>query len=78
MSSSGVSVHVQVTIAPENVGAYLELMKEVLKHVTAEPECTFFEVYQDPEKPGVLKWIENWSKGMDWLMTVSSQPKLKT
>lgn len=66
----GISMHVQVTIAPENVPRYLELMKPVFDAVVAEPECTFFEVYHDPAKPGVLKWVENWTKPVTWLMEV--------
>lgn len=56
----GISLQVTITIAPENVPKFLEAFKPAYDKVTAEPECTFFEVYQSPENPGVLSWVENW------------------
>ncbi|KAL1986003.1 hypothetical protein VTN96DRAFT_7138 [Rasamsonia emersonii] len=70
MSSSfnGVSLHVSITIAPENVPKFFEAFKPVYDKVIAEPECTFFEVHQSPDEPGVLSWVENWSKPKEWLI----------
>lgn len=56
----GISLQVTVTIAPENAAKFIELFTPVYEKVTAEPECTFFEVYQSPENPGVFSWVENW------------------
>jgi hypothetical protein len=60
MSSEIVSLQVTVTIAPENVTKFFEHFKPVYDAVIAEPECIFFEVYQSPENPGELRWVENW------------------
>jgi quinol monooxygenase YgiN len=57
---SGFSVHVTITIAPENVPKFFEAFRPVFDIVSAEPECTYFEVFQDPKEPGVISWVENW------------------
>jgi quinol monooxygenase YgiN len=56
----GFSLHVTVHIAAEDVPKFLEAFRPVYEKVSAEPECTFFEVYQSPEDPGTLSWVENW------------------
>jgi quinol monooxygenase YgiN len=56
----GLSLHVTIHIAPENLPKFWEAFKPVYDKVIAEPECTFFEVYQSPEEPGTLSWVENW------------------
>lgn len=63
MSSSQkkqISIHVTVHIAPENVDKFFAAYQPVYDSVIAEPECTFFQVYQDPQNPGTLTWVENW------------------
>ncbi|KAL3451403.1 hypothetical protein BJX65DRAFT_219725 [Aspergillus insuetus] len=69
-SSPGLSLHVTVFIAEENVPKFFEAFLPAYEKVTAEPECTFFEVYQSLENPGELSWVENWSQSMEWLMQV--------
>jgi quinol monooxygenase YgiN len=59
-SSSGLSLHVTVFIAEENVPKFFEAFLPAYEKVTAEPECTFFEVYQSLENLGELSWVENW------------------
>ena len=59
-STPGISLHISVHVAPENADKFLAALKPVIDSVSAEPECTFFEVYQDPEDPGKLSWVENW------------------
>lgn len=70
-ASHGVSLHVTVTIAAENVEKFLDAFKPVYDVVTAEPECLFFELFQDAEDPGRLKWVEDWSKDKEWFFKVS-------
>ncbi|KAI1142590.1 hypothetical protein F5Y05DRAFT_231950 [Hypoxylon sp. FL0543] len=67
-SSKGISLHVTVHIAPENVERFLVAFKAVFDLVAAEPECLFFEVYKSVEEPGKISWVENWSKDVQWLM----------
>lgn len=54
------SLHVTVHVAPEDTEKLLAAMKPVFDLVSAEEECTFFELYQDPASPGTLSWVENW------------------
>jgi quinol monooxygenase YgiN len=56
----GVSVHVTITISPENVFRFFEEFQPVYEKVIAEPDCTYFEVFQLPDDPGVISWVENW------------------
>lgn len=72
MSSSldGFSLHVTITIAPENVKPFLEALKPCFDAVAAEKECTFIEIFQDQERPGVFRYVENWSKPKEWVMEV--------
>lgn len=59
--TSEISLHVQVTIDPKDVPAFVEAMTPIFDIVTAEPNCTFFEIYQSMEDPGTISWVENWS-----------------
>ncbi|KAL3455672.1 hypothetical protein BJX64DRAFT_297366 [Aspergillus heterothallicus] len=61
-SSPGLSLQVTIFIDPENVPKFFEAFLPAYEKVTAEPECTFFEVYQSLENPGELSWVENWQK----------------
>ncbi|KAI4253867.1 MAG: hypothetical protein L6R42_007413 [Xanthoria sp. 1 TBL-2021] len=69
-SKQGMSLHVSIHIHPSNRAAFLEHFKPCFEAVRAEKECTFFEVFSDPEDEGHLCWVENWSRGRDWFMTV--------
>jgi len=71
--SESISLHVRITIAPENVPAFLEALKPAYDAVIAEPECTLFEVCQSPSEPGVFKFVENWNATKEWMMTVSER-----
>lgn len=62
------SLHADVYVAPENVDKFLQLLKPLYDSVTAEPECTYFEVIHDPDNPEHLRWVENWSKDKEWIM----------
>ncbi|KAK4694663.1 hypothetical protein P7C71_g2952, partial [Lecanoromycetidae sp. Uapishka_2] len=64
----GMSLHVDIWVAPENVDKFLQALKPAYDLVTAEPECTFFEVYHAADSPGHFRWVENWSKDKEWFM----------
>lgn len=66
----GFSLHLDVTVAPENVDKFLAAFKPCYEAVIAEPENTFFEVFQEADQPGHFRIVENWSKGKDWFMAV--------
>ena len=66
----GISLHVSITVAADNADKFLAAFKTCFDHVTAEPDCTFFELYRDADKPGHFQWVENWSKDQDWFFKV--------
>ena len=68
----GVSLHITVTIAPENVPTFLEHLQPLIKLVGAEPECTFSEFYTSAFEPGVITCVECWNKDLQWLGEVCS------
>lgn len=65
-----VSLHVSITVAPENTAKFLDLLKPVYDLVSAEPECVFFEVFQNPAVPGEFKFVENWHATVEWVRDV--------
>ena len=66
----GISLHVNITVAPENIEKFLEGLKPCYDAVVAEPENTSFEVYHDPNQPGRFRFVECWSKDKEWLINV--------
>lgn len=70
----GFSLHVTVRISPADSEAFLAALKPIIEIVTAEPECTYFEVFHDKEEPGLFHWVENWSQTKEWFMQVLSLP----
>lgn len=69
-TKSALSLHVVITVAPENVDKFLAYLKPAYDAVCAEQENIYFEVLQDPERPGRFKFVENWNCSKEWLMTV--------
>ncbi|OJJ07253.1 hypothetical protein ASPVEDRAFT_46604 [Aspergillus versicolor CBS 583.65] len=69
-TSPGISFHATVFIAEEDVDKFFEACRPVFDKIIAEPECTFFEIYQSPENSGEISWVENWSASVEWLMEV--------
>ncbi|OIW26661.1 hypothetical protein CONLIGDRAFT_707070 [Coniochaeta ligniaria NRRL 30616] len=71
--SEGCSLHVTIYISPENVPAWFEAFKPVYEAGVAEQECSFFMVYQDPEDPGKLSWVQHWEEELAWWLSTASQ-----
>ncbi|KAL2797812.1 hypothetical protein BJX66DRAFT_82927 [Aspergillus keveii] len=65
---NGLSVQMTAYMDPKDLPQFWELFRPVFEKVVAEPHCTFFEVYQSPEDPGTISWIENWSESKEWLV----------
>ncbi|KAL2826948.1 hypothetical protein BJY01DRAFT_262150 [Aspergillus pseudoustus] len=64
----GTSIQMTAYLNPKDLPQFWELFGPVFQKVTAEPHCTFFEVYQSPEDPGTISWVENWSQPKEWLL----------
>jgi quinol monooxygenase YgiN len=58
--SEGCSLHVTIHLDPANLEAWFEAFRTPYEGCLSEKECTFFAVYQDPEQPGVVSWVEHW------------------
>ena len=65
-NSHGFSLHVDITIAPENVNKFFEAFRPTYELVTAEPECTYFELFHEADNPGHFRIVESWSKSKEW------------
>ena len=70
-SSESISLQVTVQLKPEDLPKFWEAFEPTYKAVTAEPECTFFELYQAPDSPGTISWVENWYVSFSyWFLVV--------
>ena len=67
----GFSLHITITIKPEDVTVFIPLLTTVVEKNAALPEFVFFELYQSPEDAGVLSWVENWTESIEWVMKAS-------
>ncbi|OJJ72285.1 hypothetical protein ASPBRDRAFT_109870, partial [Aspergillus brasiliensis CBS 101740] len=45
---------------PEDLPKFWAAFELTYKAVTAEPEITFFELYQTPDSPGAISWVDNY------------------
>ncbi|KAK3709345.1 hypothetical protein LTR37_010906 [Vermiconidia calcicola] len=63
------SLHVTIYLKAEDVPTFFEAFRPAFDAVSAEPECVYFELFQDPADPGTISWIENWERSPEWLMT---------
>ncbi|CZR57841.1 uncharacterized protein PAC_07730 [Phialocephala subalpina] len=64
------TLFVTITVAPENIEKFKEAHRPVWKACSEEPECLFFDVFQDQEVPGRFRFVEVWSKGREWFEKV--------
>lgn len=64
------ALHVTVYIDPSNVDKFFAAMKPAFEAVANEPECLYFEIFQDPVEAGRISWVENWSKNLEWFAKV--------
>lgn len=65
------ALHVTVYIDPSNVDKFFSAMKPAFEGCANEPECLYFEIFQDPVDAGKISWVENWSKNLEWFAKVS-------
>jgi hypothetical protein len=48
----------------------LAALKPAYEAVIAEPENTFFEVFQNPANAGEFRFVEHWNASVEWFMNV--------
>lgn len=61
---------VEWVIKPDRVDEWLEAEYEAWKAVHAMPECLYFEILRDPERPNRFRFLEAWSKDREWFDNV--------
>ncbi|KAL9567441.1 hypothetical protein ACKAV7_008391 [Fusarium commune] len=66
--SDDIIIHIKVHLAALSVELFLAAFKKAFDAACAEPNCTFLEVYRDPENPGEISWVEHWNASKEWLM----------
>ncbi|KAE8375361.1 hypothetical protein BDV26DRAFT_295102 [Aspergillus bertholletiae] len=71
--SDSLSLQVTIHLNHEDLPKFWAAFQPAYEAVIAEPECTFFEVYEDPNAPGTLSWVENWSASPEWLLGVQAK-----
>lgn len=64
------TLHVTIQIAPADVPAFQAAMRPCWAGCAAEPECLFFDVFQDADTPGKFRFVEVWRGDKEWFMTV--------
>jgi quinol monooxygenase YgiN len=70
MSKKQLTLFVEFRVDPKDVPAFKEAYRPVWAASATEPECLFFDVFQDPEVPGRFRFVEVWGKGREWFDTV--------
>ncbi|UNI20500.1 hypothetical protein JDV02_006580 [Purpureocillium takamizusanense] len=73
----GLSVHISLFIAPENVSRFFEAFKPVYEKTLAEPECLFIEAYLASDDPGHIRLVENWDASVEFLKARSGREEFK-
>lgn len=60
------TVFVTFQIQPTKIEEFKAAHRPVWAACAAEPECLFFDVFQDPEKPGRFRFVEVWNETREW------------
>lgn len=66
----GCIILVKIFLDPSRVDEFMPLFKPCYDAITAEPECTFFEVAISKENPGQMTFWEGWSISKEEFETV--------
>ena len=64
------ALHVTIQVAPHDVPAFLEALRPCWAGCASEEENLFFDVFEDPETPGLFRFVELWSKDKEWFFDV--------
>jgi len=68
-----ITMHIKWTIKPDTNAIFLDAAKILMNHVIAEPECLYFNIFQDFGKPHVFKIVEMWNSDIDWIQEVTAR-----
>lgn len=60
------TLFVTFKIKPDKIEDFKAAHRPVWAACAAEPECLFFDVFQDPTEPGRFRFVEVWAKDREW------------
>lgn len=63
-------LHITFTVSAKSIPATINALREVSKHIVAEPTCHYFNVYRFSQ-PGTFRLVEMWEEGENFLSEVS-------
>lgn len=63
------TVFVTLHIKPDQIEEFKAAHRPVWDACAKEPELMFFDVFQDPAKPGVFRFLEAWAESREWFET---------
>ena len=63
------TVFVTFKIQPSRIEEFKAAHRTVWDACAAEPECLLFDVFQDPKRPGVFRFVEVWAATREWFET---------
>lgn len=66
------SVFVTIQVASENVEKFKEAHRPVWAQCAREEECLLFDVFQDPNCPGLFRFVEIWDRDREWFEKVNA------
>lgn len=66
----GFNIQESLHIDPEKLDEFFEALGKISNIMHDEPECTFFEAYQDPDDPTHIRLVQNWTASIEWFVTV--------
>ena len=49
---------------------FKEVLKSLMEEMVKEPECLYFNVFQDIREPNIFKLIEIWDADVLWIQNV--------
>jgi quinol monooxygenase YgiN len=62
------SVHVQISVKPQDVPAFLDALKPCQNGCLSEKECLYFDVFHDGK--GNFRFLEIWTGTEEWFRSV--------
>ncbi|KAL6243360.1 hypothetical protein RBB50_009912 [Rhinocladiella similis] len=63
------TLFVDFYVHPDRIEDWKAAHRPVWKACGNEPECLFFDVFQDPEDPGHFRLVEIWGADREWFET---------
>ncbi|KAF7533732.1 hypothetical protein G7054_g6818 [Neopestalotiopsis clavispora] len=60
------TVFVTLHIKPELIEDFKAAHRPVWNACAAEPQCLFFDVWEDPENAGHFRFVEVWNESKEW------------